>query len=69
LKVKDYNKGVFISKNKDAFVVDLYLICAYGVKMTEIITEVQKKVKYDLEKKFTVRFMAVNVYIQSIKTN
>ena len=69
LKVKDYNKGVFISKSKDAFVVDLYLICAYGVKMTEIITEVQKKVKYDLEKKFTVRFMAVNVYIQSIKTN
>jgi uncharacterized alkaline shock family protein YloU len=69
LKVKDYNKGVFISKSKDAFVVDLYLICAYGVKMTEIITEVQKKVKYDLEKKFTVKFKAVNVYIQSIKTN
>jgi uncharacterized alkaline shock family protein YloU len=68
LKVKDYNKGVFISKNKDAFVVDLYLICAYGVKMTEIIIEVQKKVKYDLEKKFSVRFKAVNVYIQSIKT-
>jgi uncharacterized alkaline shock family protein YloU len=69
LKAKDYNKGVFISKRKDAFVVDLYLICAYGVKMTEIITEVQKKVKYDLEKKFTVQFKAVNVYIQSIKTN
>jgi uncharacterized alkaline shock family protein YloU len=39
------------------------------VKMTEIITEVQKKVKYDLEKKFIVKFKAVNVYIQSIKTN
>ncbi len=69
LKSKDYNKGVFISQRKDAFVVDLYLICAYGVKMTEIINEVQKKVKYDLEKKFTVKFKAVNVYIQSIKTN
>ena len=69
LKAKDYNKGVFISQQKDTFVVDLYLICAYGVKMTEIINEVQKKVKYDLEKKFTVKFKAVNVYIQSIKTN
>ena len=69
LKVKDYNKGVFVSKRKDAFVVDLYLVCAYGVKITEIITEVQKKVKYDLEKKFAVSFKAVNVFIQAIKTN
>jgi uncharacterized alkaline shock family protein YloU len=68
LPVKDYNKGVFIKERKNAFVVDLYLICAYGVKMTETITEVQKKVKYDLEKKFNVRFTAVNVFIQSIKT-
>jgi uncharacterized alkaline shock family protein YloU len=69
LKVKDYNKGVFIKKDKNAFVVDLYLVCAYGVKITEIITEVQKKVKYDLEKKFSVTFKAVNIFIQSIKTN
>ncbi len=68
LSAKDHNKGVFIKHRQDAFVVDLYLICAYGVKMTETITEVQKKVKYDLEKKLNVRFSAVNVFIQSIKT-
>lgn len=69
LKSKDYNKGVFVKKRKDHFLVDLYLVCAYGVKITEIVTEVQKKVKYDLEKKFTVGFPTINVFIQAIKTN
>jgi uncharacterized alkaline shock family protein YloU len=69
LKAKDYNKGVFVKIRKNAFVVDLYLVCAYGVKITEIVTEVQKKVKYDLEKKFSVTFPTINVFIQAIKTN
>lgn len=69
LKNKDYNKGVFVKKRKDRFIVDLYLVCAYGVKITEIVSEVQKKVKYDLEKKFAVAFPTINVFIQAIKTN
>jgi uncharacterized alkaline shock family protein YloU len=69
LKVKDYNKGVFVKQRKDGFIVDLYLVCAYGVKITEIVTEVQKKVKYDLEKKFAVKFISINIFIQAIKTN
>ena len=69
LKVKDYNKAVFVKHRKDGFIVDLYLVCAYGVKITEIVNEVQKKVKYDLEKKFMVKFTGINVFIQAIKTN
>jgi uncharacterized alkaline shock family protein YloU len=36
--------------------------------VTEIVGEVQKKVKYDLELKFSMKFAAVNVYVQSLKT-
>jgi uncharacterized alkaline shock family protein YloU len=60
-------KGVISRKGKDGYEVDLYIIVAYGVKITEVITEVQKKVKYVLEKTFDIKFKAINVYVQSMK--
>jgi uncharacterized alkaline shock family protein YloU len=68
LKQQEFSKAILVRKRKDGFIVDLYLIVAYGVKITEIVNEVQKKVKYDLEQKFDVKFLAVNVYVQSVKT-
>lgn len=65
---KEYYKGVCPHKIKDGYAVDLYIVVAYGVKITEVVTEVQKKVKYVLEKTFDVKFKAINVYVQSIKS-
>ncbi len=64
---KDYYKGVIPKKIKNGYAVDLYIVVAYGVKITEIVTEVQKKVKYVLEKTFDIKFKAINVYVQGIK--
>jgi uncharacterized alkaline shock family protein YloU len=68
LKQPEFSKAIVVRKKKDQYIVDLYLIVAYGVKVTEIVGEVQKKVKYDLELKFSMKFAAVNVYVQSLKT-
>jgi uncharacterized alkaline shock family protein YloU len=68
LKQPEFSKAIFVRKNKELYSVDLYLIVAYGVKVTEIVNEVQKKVKYDLETKFSMKFAAVNVYVQSLKS-
>ncbi len=68
LKEDNYYKGVFPKKDKDDYSVDLYIIVAYGVKITEIVSEVQKKVKYVLEKTFDIKFKAVNVFVQGLKT-
>ncbi|MCH5171210.1 MAG: Asp23/Gls24 family envelope stress response protein [Erysipelotrichales bacterium] len=64
---KEYYKGVIPKKLKNGYAVDLYIVVAYGVKITEIVTEVQKKVKYVLEKTFDIKFKAINVYVQGIK--
>jgi uncharacterized alkaline shock family protein YloU len=37
------------------------------VKITEIVSEVQKKVIYVLEKTFQIPFKQVNVFVQDIK--
>lgn len=67
LRIEDYVQGVYARKSKKGYEVDLYLICANGVKLTEILSEVQKKVKYDLERTFEMKFAAVNVFVQDIR--
>lgn len=62
------NNGVAVRKNKSSiYEIDVFIIVAYGVRITEIVNEVQKKVKYDLERKFNIKFKAINVYVQGIK--
>ena len=64
----DFSKGVIVRKSSiNSFEVDLFIIVAYGIRITEIVGEVQKRVKYDLELKFDIKVKAVNVYVQGIK--
>ena len=45
----------------------MYIIVSYGVRITEVVSEVQKKVKYVLEKTLNRKFNTINVYVQDIK--
>lgn len=67
LSQDDFVKGVAATKGKNGFEVTLYIVCAYGVKLTEIVSEVQKRVKYVLETTFSIKFYAVNVFVQGLK--
>lgn len=68
LKEENFHKGVFpVKDNKEKYSVNLYIIVAYGVKITEVVSEVQKKVKFVLEKTFDIPFKAVNVFVQALK--
>jgi len=68
LKKEEYIKGIYASKSKkDGYQVDVYIIVAYGIKITEVVSEVQKKVKYVLEKTFQIPFNEVNVFVRDVK--
>lgn len=67
LKKENYKEGVKVLKAKDGFEVNMYIIVGTDLKITEVISEVQKRVKYDLEKTFGIRFKSVNVYVQDVK--
>ena len=60
--------GAVAFKRKAGYEIDLYLVLGYAVRITEVVVEIQKKVKYDLEKKFKIHFNAINVYVQGIKS-
>ena len=67
LKRENYSKGVVIKNIDGGIEVDLYCVIGYGVKITEVINEIQKRVKYTLEKSLDIDVLAVNVYVQGIK--
>ncbi|MBP5091167.1 MAG: Asp23/Gls24 family envelope stress response protein [Bacilli bacterium] len=67
LKKEDYSKGIYAIKTPKGFDVSLYLYVAYGVKLTEVLSEVQKRVKYVLENTFQMQFDSVNVYVMDVK--
>lgn len=67
LSKKDYSKGVFASQEKNCIVISLYIVVAFGCKVTEVMCEVQKKVKYVLEKTFEITVKRVDVYTQSLQ--
>ena len=48
-------------------ILDLYVLLGYGIKMTEVLREVQKKVKYVVESTLDVNVESVNVYVQGVR--
>ncbi|MEA5018173.1 MAG: Asp23/Gls24 family envelope stress response protein [Erysipelotrichaceae bacterium] len=69
LKKENYSKGIIVRKVDAKYELDLFIVISFGVKISEVVTEVQKKVKYELEKSLDLTFNAVNIYVQGIKVN
>lgn len=67
LRKENFSKGVVVRENNGVLELDLYIIVSHGVKISEVVLEVQKKVKYMMEKTLDVDFEAVNVFVQGIK--
>lgn len=67
LKKENYVKGVNVFREKGKFSIDIHLICASQVKLTEIVNEVSKRVSYVLKDKYGKLFNKINVYVEEIR--
>lgn len=67
LKKENYARGVVVTKKDHHLEIDLYIIVSFGVKISEVVAEAQKKVKYMLEKTLGQEIGAVNVYVQGVR--
>ena len=67
LKAEDFHKGIYVNKVGRSYEVSIYLYLVYGVRITEVVSSVQKKVKFDLERAFNTKFSAVNVFVLDVK--
>lgn len=63
----NYSKGVIVTNNNGTLDVDMYIIVAYGTKISEIASNVQSTVKYTLEQTLNLTVNSVNIYIQGVR--
>lgn len=71
LKKDNFSKGVIINKNKETnkVTVDLYVVLSYGVKISEVVIQIQERVKYVLKNELNLEAEAINVNVQGIVNN
>lgn len=67
LRKDNYQKGVIVREEDGGLELDLYIIVSHGVKISEVVKEIQSKVKYELEKALEIDIDKINVYVQGIK--
>lgn len=61
------SKGIKIVKNRDgSYEVSVHVLIVYPAKVTEIVSEAQKKVKYILEKSFNTNFSSIDIYVDGL---
>ncbi|MGL5042569.1 MAG: Asp23/Gls24 family envelope stress response protein [Culicoidibacterales bacterium] len=63
----NYQKGIAVRVENNVLHIDLFVIISYGIRVSEVVHEIQKKVKYDLEKTLNITLGSVNVFIQDVQ--
>ena len=63
-------EGIFVKRKSDnTFALDVYLVLAQGIKITESLRECRKSIRYRLDKVFPKLCREVNVYALEISAN
>lgn len=60
-------KGVKIESEETQIVINLALVIKYGIKIPDLVQDVQEKVKSAIEAMTEIEVSKVNVYIQDIE--
>ncbi len=66
LNKENYAKGVNVKLTNQVFEIDVYIIVSFGVRISQVVSEVQKSIKYILEKTLQQEVTAVNVFVQGV---
>lgn len=67
LNKENYSKGVIVRFTNNGLEVDVYIIVSYGVRISEVVSELQKNIKYILEKTLKQDIYKVNIFVQGVR--
>ena len=60
-------RGVVVSIDDNQVVIDLYIIVGYGVRISEVATNVMERVRYTTENLTGLKVAQVNVNVQGVR--
>jgi uncharacterized alkaline shock family protein YloU len=64
---EDFAQGVKITVTKKQVDISIWISVAYGVKITQIVSEVQKKVRFVLQQSLDMNFKSINIFVEEVK--
>lgn len=64
---RDSRRGIVVSLDNDAIIIDVYVIVEYGVRIRTVAESIQNTVKFHVEKSLGLPVEAVNVYVQGLR--
>jgi len=64
---ENYCKGIVVTQEDNELKLDIYVIVMYGVNILHVVSEAQKKIKYQLEKTLNISLKKINIYVQGIR--
>lgn len=67
LNADNYVEGILLRKVKSKYVVDVHVVIVYGVKISEVVNELSKRLSYTLEKKFGKIFSEINIFVEELR--
>ena len=66
LRQDDPRRGISVEVAEEQVEVTLYVIIEYGVRISEVVHNVQSAVKFAIEQTLSMKVGAVNVYVQGL---
>ena len=67
LRTEDQHRGVSVRIGKDAITVDIYIVVAYGTRISEVAQQVIATVRYTLKQSLGLPVAAINVHVQGVR--
>jgi uncharacterized alkaline shock family protein YloU len=66
---RDAHRGIDVTFEDDAVIIDVYVIVAYGTRILTVAQSIQNTVKFHVEKALGMPVKAVNVYVQGLRVS
>ena len=67
LGLESIRKGVLVRSSEEGLIIDVYVVVAYGIKISEVASNVIQKVTYVVQNNTGLKVAAVNVNVKGIK--
>lgn len=68
LKQHNYKKGIHLYENEQKEMeINIHIVVSYGTKISEITTNIQEQVKYDLEHMLGIQMASINIFVEDVR--
>ena len=67
LRQEDQHRGIEVQITRDAITVDIYIVVAYGTRISEVAQQVIATVSYALKQSLGLPVAAINVHVQGVR--